>query len=69
LFVPNEKKDVITSTVCWFAMVAILVGLGFAIGPIKLLMLYGIPYIVSFMPFSLVSMSLLFESIMTDVLI
>ncbi|OVA02710.1 Fatty acid desaturase [Macleaya cordata] len=44
LFVPNERKDVITSTVCWTAMVALLVGLSCTIGPIQMLKLYGIPY-------------------------
>lgn len=47
LFTPNEKKDVITSTACWSAMVASLVGLSFVMGPIQLLKLYGIPYVVS----------------------
>ncbi|KAI4328700.1 hypothetical protein L6164_021035 [Bauhinia variegata] len=45
LFVPNERKDVITSTICWLAMVALLVGLGFVMGPIQLLKLYGVPYL------------------------
>ncbi|KAL1535532.1 Omega-3 fatty acid desaturase, chloroplastic [Salvia divinorum] len=44
LFVPNERKDVITSTVCWTAMAAILAGLSFVMGPLQLLKLYGIPY-------------------------
>lgn len=48
LFVPTERKDVITSTASWLAMVALLVGLGFVMGPIPLLMLYGVPYVVSF---------------------
>ncbi|KAK3018039.1 hypothetical protein RJ639_004529 [Escallonia herrerae] len=44
LFVPSERKDVITSTVCWTAMAAFLVGLSCVIGPVQLLKLYGIPY-------------------------
>ncbi|CAI9761872.1 unnamed protein product [Fraxinus pennsylvanica] len=44
LFVPNERKDVITSTICWTAMAALLVGLSFVLGPVKLLQLYGVPY-------------------------
>ena len=44
LFVPSEKKDVITSTLCWTAMAALLAGLSFAIGPIQMLKLYGVPY-------------------------
>lgn len=47
LFVPSERKDVITSTLCWTAMAALLVGLGFVMGPLQLLKLYGIPYWVS----------------------
>ncbi|KAG4164119.1 hypothetical protein ERO13_D01G216500v2 [Gossypium hirsutum] len=44
LFVPSERKDVITSSLCWTAMAAILVGLGFTMGPMLLLKLYGVPY-------------------------
>ncbi|GFZ02189.1 fatty acid desaturase 8 [Actinidia rufa] len=44
LFVPSEKKDVITSTLCWTAMAALLAGLSFAIGPVQMLKLYGVPY-------------------------
>lgn len=52
LFVPSERKDVITSTVCWTAMAALLVGLGFVMGPMQLLKLYGVPYWVN--PVSLI---------------
>ncbi|KAG6388513.1 hypothetical protein SASPL_149941 [Salvia splendens] len=45
LFVPAERKDIITSTVCWTAMAALLVGLSFVMGPVQLLKLYGIPYL------------------------
>ncbi|KAL6133053.1 hypothetical protein ACLB2K_065290 [Fragaria x ananassa] len=55
LFVPSEKKDVITSTVCWTAMAALLVGLSFVIGPIQMLKLYGIPYWVFVMWLDLVT--------------
>ncbi|XP_062003917.1 omega-3 fatty acid desaturase, chloroplastic-like [Rosa rugosa] len=55
LFVPIEKKDVITSTVCWIAMAALLVGLSFVIGPIQMLKLYGIPYLVFVMWLDLVT--------------
>ncbi|KAG5553140.1 hypothetical protein RHGRI_011112 [Rhododendron griersonianum] len=44
LFVPSEKKDVITSTICWTAMAGFLVALCFAIGPVPMLKLYGVPY-------------------------
>ncbi|KAF8396947.1 hypothetical protein HHK36_018583 [Tetracentron sinense] len=55
LFLPNEKKDVITSTACWTAMAALLVGLSFIIGPIQMLKLYGIPYWVFVMWLDLVT--------------
>lgn len=41
---PSEKKDIITSTACYFAMVAILAGLAFAMGPLQILKLYVVPY-------------------------
>ncbi|KAF8412685.1 hypothetical protein HHK36_000653 [Tetracentron sinense] len=44
LFVPNEKKNVITSTACWTTMAALLVGLSFIMGLIQMLKLYGILY-------------------------
>ena len=47
LFVPNERKDVITSTACWTAMAALLVGLSFVMGPVQLLKLYAAPYWVN----------------------
>lgn len=56
LFLPNERKDVLTSTACWAAMLGLLVGLGFVIGPIQLLKLYGVPYMVNFFPLSIISM-------------
>ncbi|KAF3953411.1 hypothetical protein CMV_021146 [Castanea mollissima] len=55
LFVPSERKDVITSTVCWTAMAALLVGLGFVMGPMQLLKLYGVPYWVFVMWLDLVT--------------
>jgi omega-3 fatty acid desaturase (delta-15 desaturase) len=50
LFLPNERKDVITSTACWTAMAALLVYLSFAMGPVQLLKLYGLPYWVGSIP-------------------
>ncbi|KAH7286701.1 hypothetical protein KP509_32G018800 [Ceratopteris richardii] len=44
LFMPNEKNEVLTSTICWFSMVTLLVGLAFALGPILMLKLYVVPY-------------------------
>ncbi|KVH94806.1 Fatty acid desaturase, type 1 [Cynara cardunculus var. scolymus] len=49
LFVAVEKKDVITSTICWTAMAAMLVGLNFVVGPMQMLKLYGIPYWINVM--------------------
>ncbi|KAA8539566.1 hypothetical protein F0562_026258 [Nyssa sinensis] len=55
LFVPNERKDVITSTVCWTAMAALLVCLSFVMGPIQMFKLYGIPYWIFVMWLDLVT--------------
>ncbi|XP_074581545.1 omega-3 fatty acid desaturase, chloroplastic-like [Curcuma longa] len=55
LFVPSERKDVITSTVCWTAMLVILAGLTVLIGPIQMLKLYGVPYWIFVMWLDLVT--------------
>eukprot|EP01018_Ginkgo_biloba_P015791 Gb_20040 [translate_table: standard] len=55
LFVPNEKKDVISSTVCWSAMVSLLVGLTFLMGPAWILKLYVVPYWIFVMWLDLVT--------------
>lgn len=47
LFAPNERKDVITSTVCWTMMLALLVCISFIVGPVQVLKIYGVPYWVS----------------------
>lgn len=47
LFAPSERIDVLTSTVCWFIMVAVLVYLSLVVGPAQMLVLYGLPYLVS----------------------
>ncbi|CAH8284159.1 unnamed protein product [Eruca vesicaria subsp. sativa] len=44
LFLPKERKDVLTSIACWTAMSALLICLNFVMGPMKMLKLYGIPY-------------------------
>ncbi|KAF5446713.1 hypothetical protein F2P56_032317 [Juglans regia] len=46
LFAPNERKDVITSTLCWSLMAALLIYLSFAVGPIQMLKLYGVPHLI-----------------------
>jgi omega-3 fatty acid desaturase (delta-15 desaturase) len=49
LFEPNERTDVITSTSCWFAMVALLLAMAVAVGPLWIFKLYLFPYIVNVM--------------------
>ena len=46
IFLPNEKKGVLTSTASLLAMIGALAGLTFAMGPLKMLKLYAIPYVV-----------------------
>ncbi|XP_008789111.4 LOW QUALITY PROTEIN: omega-3 fatty acid desaturase, chloroplastic-like [Phoenix dactylifera] len=46
LFVPKERKDVVTSTVCWSAMAAALAGLAWKFGLVPMIKLYGIPYLM-----------------------
>jgi omega-3 fatty acid desaturase (delta-15 desaturase) len=46
VFLPNEKKDVLTSTASCLAMVGVLAGLTFVMGPLMMLKLYAIPYVV-----------------------
>lgn len=48
LFSPNERHYIVTSTLCWGVMVALLFYLANVIGPFLLFNLYGIPYLVSF---------------------
>ncbi|KAG0477042.1 hypothetical protein HPP92_013883 [Vanilla planifolia] len=55
LFIPRERKDVITSTVCWMAMIAILVGLSWFMGPLQILKLYAVPYLIFAMWLDLVT--------------
>ncbi|KAF4369217.1 acyl-lipid omega-3 desaturase (cytochrome b5), endoplasmic reticulum [Cannabis sativa] len=44
LFTPSERNQIITSTVCWSTMAALLVCLSFIVGPVQVLMLYVVPY-------------------------
>lgn len=46
LFDPKDEQDVVVSTMCWSAMVALLVGLSWLYGPLPMLKLYGLPYMV-----------------------
>lgn len=47
LFQPNERKCVVTSTLCWTLMAALLFYLRNVVGSLQLLKLYGVPYMVS----------------------
>nr|ACJ66780.1 omega-3 desaturase [Portulaca oleracea] len=55
LFAPTEKWDIITSTICWSAMVALLGSLCYVYGPIPVLKLYGVPHMVFIMWLDLVT--------------
>lgn len=46
LFRPEERSLVITSTVCWTAMVGLLLGASAIVGPLWVLKLYFVPYLV-----------------------
>nr|AVZ47050.1 delta-15 fatty acid desaturase [Paeonia suffruticosa]AXF74721.1 omega-3 fatty acid desaturase [Paeonia ostii]AZB49550.1 fatty acid desaturase 8-1 [Paeonia ostii]QBQ82062.1 omega-3 fatty acid desaturase [Paeonia ostii]UXG17980.1 omega-3 fatty acid desaturase 3 [Paeonia ostii] len=46
LFSTAEKMDVITSTVCWLLMVALLACLCFVVGLCSMLKIYGVPYLI-----------------------
>lgn len=47
LFHPKDRKDVITSTFCYMAMVILLTGAALVFGPGYILKLYIAPYFVS----------------------
>jgi omega-3 fatty acid desaturase (delta-15 desaturase) len=47
LFSPKERRDVIISTTCWFTMIALLIAMACVFGPVPVLKLYGVPYVVS----------------------
>ncbi|XP_024539457.1 omega-3 fatty acid desaturase, chloroplastic [Selaginella moellendorffii] len=47
LFVPSERNDVITSTVCWSAMLALLAAMTAAVGPVWMFKLYVVPYLIN----------------------
>uniref|UniRef100_A0A0E0F1A2 Fatty acid desaturase domain-containing protein n=1 Tax=Oryza meridionalis TaxID=40149 RepID=A0A0E0F1A2_9ORYZ len=55
LFSPKEKSDVIVSTTCWCIMISLLVALSCVFGPVPVLMLYGVPYLVFVMWLDLVT--------------
>ncbi|XP_071677842.1 uncharacterized protein [Lolium perenne] len=46
LFTPNERRDVIILTTCWFTVIALLIAMVYVFGPMPVLKLYGVPYAV-----------------------
>ncbi|PSR95055.1 Omega-3 fatty acid desaturase [Actinidia chinensis var. chinensis] len=46
LFLPGERRYVLTSTVCWCVMIALLLCASIVLGPVQLLKIYGVPYLV-----------------------
>nr|AMY60546.1 omega-3 fatty acid desaturase D [Glycine max]AMY60550.1 omega-3 fatty acid desaturase D [Glycine max] len=46
LFSPGERRDVITSTLCWGIMLSLLLYLSLTLGPLFMFKLYGVPYLI-----------------------
>ncbi|XP_057508676.1 acyl-lipid omega-3 desaturase (cytochrome b5), endoplasmic reticulum-like [Actinidia eriantha] len=46
LFLPSERRYVLTSTMCWCIMIALLLCTSIVVGPVQLLKVYGVPYLV-----------------------
>ncbi|KAE8674863.1 Omega-3 fatty acid desaturase [Hibiscus syriacus] len=46
LFSPQDRKQILTSTACWIAMVGFLVYLSFEFGSAMTFKLYGVPYLI-----------------------
>nr|CAB3462794.1 unnamed protein product [Digitaria exilis] len=55
LFSPKERGDVMVSTTCWSIMLASLLAMACTFGPVQVLKLYGMPYIVFVMWLDLVT--------------
>ncbi|XP_006664265.1 fatty acid desaturase DES3-like [Oryza brachyantha] len=55
LFSPKERSDVIVSTTCWCIMISLLVAMACVFGPVPVLKLYGMPYVVFVMWLDLVT--------------
>ncbi|CAL4904658.1 unnamed protein product [Urochloa decumbens] len=55
LFTPKERGDVMVSTTCWSIMLASLLAMACALGPIQVLKMYGLPYLVFVMWLDLVT--------------
>ncbi|KAL2332968.1 hypothetical protein Fmac_014181 [Flemingia macrophylla] len=46
LFSPSDRKDVVTSTLCWSIMLCVLIYLSLVTGPFFMFKLYGAPYLI-----------------------
>ena len=55
LFSPKERRDVMVSTTCWCMMIVLLIAMACAFGPVQVLKLYGVPYLVFVMWLDLVT--------------
>lgn len=55
LFTPKERGDVMLSTTCWCIMLASLLAMACTFGPIQVLKMYGVPYLVFVMWLDLVT--------------
>ncbi|KAK7305406.1 hypothetical protein VNO77_43312 [Canavalia gladiata] len=55
LFSPSERKDVLTSSLCWGIMLFVLLYLSLKMGPLFMFKLYGIPYLIFVMWLDLVT--------------
>lgn len=55
LFSPKERCGVMVSTTCWCLMLAFLLAMAVAYGPMQVLKIYGVPYLVNVMWMDLVT--------------
>ncbi|XP_062201961.1 fatty acid desaturase DES3-like isoform X1 [Phragmites australis] len=55
LFSPKERSDVVVSTTCWCIMLASLLAMACALGPLQVVKVYGVPYLVFVMWLDLVT--------------
>ncbi|KDP46481.1 hypothetical protein JCGZ_08453 [Jatropha curcas] len=46
LFAPHERKDVLTSTICWTMMILLLFYSSLVFGHVQVLKVYGVPYLI-----------------------
>ncbi|RDY00822.1 Omega-3 fatty acid desaturase, endoplasmic reticulum, partial [Mucuna pruriens] len=49
LFTPGDRKDVLTSTMCWGIMLSLTIYLSFTMGPLFMFKLYWVPYLIFIM--------------------